>query len=628
MHLWRYFRKPAARSTRHPSRGRCRPAVEGLERREVPTVTVPTPGVPGTAKITGTSGPDQFVLRLQPGAPTNIQLSDNGGASFTTAALRDVNNITVSGLAGSDTLTLDHANGFVGKIGVLPIVLDGGPGRDTLVQQGNPNLTGLNVNYLVGGLSDAGRIDATNGTISNSITFTQLNAIIDVTNAVGLTLNLNDAGNVVKVERDRSFNGLNLLKLEGVDRQSRTDAVDLVPEDRPTGDPRVPTEQSFVPVSLANKTNVTVNTFGGDDLFTLDHSRPVSGLVNLTLDGGTGTDRLYSDNGPRGVTLNRLSIDKDVPEGLDETFIEELYVTRVKRFATESEVENWKNVIRGGAGRSGIVAAIERAVESRTRLVRAWYEQYLARSASGGEESGWVNALTQGMTEELIIAGILAAPEFFARAQTLVTVGTPNERWLRAMYSVLLGRAQDGGEVGAWLGVITTTNRGGIANTFLNTAEFRGRIIDAYYTTFLQRDADAAGRQNWVVAPLNLTQIREGFASSLEFYDLNHATAVAVQLNAAGQASFSGTSVNSEDKQFFLLTAPRDGTLNVSVATTNGRFPKLQVEDVLGNKLFETEPRDNVNSGNVPVRGGQQYFFRLRAQDASPAAFTVSLRLT
>src|SRR5687767_5179749 len=165
MHLWRYFRKPTPRPS---SRNRCRPGVEGLEQREVPTVTVPTPGVPGTAKITGTSGADQMVIRLQPGSPTNVQLSDNGGGTFATAALRDVNDITVSGLGGSDTLTLDHANGFVGKSPRLPVVVDGGPGRDTLIQQGNPNLVGLNVTYFVGATSDEGRIDATNGTISNS----------------------------------------------------------------------------------------------------------------------------------------------------------------------------------------------------------------------------------------------------------------------------------------------------------------------------------------------------------------------------------------------------------------------------------------------------------------------------
>src|SRR5262245_21224771 len=136
-HLWK-------EATRHPKRKavkpRHRPALEGLEDRSLLTVTVPNPGTPGTAKITGTNGPDQLLIRLQPGSPTNIQLSDDGGATFKTAALADVNNITVSGLGGADTLTTDNSNGLVGRPGVLPIVYDGGPGRDTLVLTGNPNL--------------------------------------------------------------------------------------------------------------------------------------------------------------------------------------------------------------------------------------------------------------------------------------------------------------------------------------------------------------------------------------------------------------------------------------------------------------------------------------------------------
>jgi hypothetical protein len=597
----------------------------------MPTVTLPTPGVPGTAKITGTIGADQFLIRLQPGSPTNIQLSDNGGASFGTAALRDVIDISVSGLAGSDTLTIDHTHGFVGRIGLLPITVDGGPGRDTLIQQGNPNLVGLNMTYIVGGTGDAGRLDATNGTISNSITFSQLNAIIDVTNALGLTLNLNDAGNLVKVERDRVFAGFSLMKLEGVDHQGRNDAIDLVVADRPGGDRRVGAIDTFVPISLANKTNVTVNSFGGDDLFTLDHSRPVSGLVSLTLDGGAGTDRVYSDNGPRGVGRNLLGIEKNVPEGLDEAFIEELYITRLKRTAAESEVEAWKSVLRQSAGRHVLVSGIERAVESRRRQVHGWYEQYLGRPATGGEEQGWVNALAQGTTEELILAGILGSPEYYERAQLLfpsVPEQTRDARFVHSLYQLLLGRGPSSSEVFAWLNEISRTHRGAVAHTFVRSAEFRGRVIDANYRTFLQRDADTAGRQGWVSSLLNLTQIREGFASSIEFYDLNHSLATPVQLSPQGLGSFSGTSANSDDKQYFTLLAPRDGTLNVTVGAPTGRFAKLQVEDGLGNKLFETEPRDSINTGNVQVRAGQTYFLRMRSQDTLPAPYTVTLRLT
>lgn len=624
--LKRFLKQSTRTATRGLGRTRCL-ELEGLEQRALPTITVPTPGTPGVAKITGTTGPDQLLLRLQPGSPTNIQMSDNGGASFTTAALRDILEITISGLAGADTLTLDHSNGFVGKIGLLPIAFDGGPGRDTLIQQGNPNLVGLNQTYLVGSTSDAGRLDSTNGTISNSITFTQLNAILDVTTAIGLSLNLNEQANVLKVERDRPFNGLNVLKLEGVDQQGRNDAIDLVVEDRPTGDRRLDAGQSFVPITVANKTNVTVNGFGGDDLFTLDHSQTVTGLVSLTLDGGAGNDRVYSDNGPRSAVVNQVSIEKNVPDGLDDAFIEEMYISRLKRAASEQEVENWKNFLRTSSGRQEIVSRIERSVESRTRQVRGWYEQYLSRTATGGEETGWVNALAQGTTEEIILAGILGSQEYYTRSQSLSNIGGPDERFIRSLYSTLLGRQPSGAEVTTWLNELPRINRGLVGLAYMQSAEFRGRVIDAFYTTFLQRDADPGGRQSWVNTPLNLTQIREGFAGSLEFYDLNHAVATTVQVDAAGLVTFTGTSANSDDKRYFLLTPPRDGALAITVSSTNSRFAKLRVEDARGNNLFETEPSTGINSGTVLVKGGQQYFLRLRSQDRTPAGFSVALRL-
>src|SRR5437868_5887279 len=95
-------------------RPRFRPAMEALEHRELLTIVVPPLGTMGQATITGTDASDRFIVRLQPGMPANIQFSDDGGASFTTAPLSDITNVVVSGLAGDDTLTIDNGNGLVG----------------------------------------------------------------------------------------------------------------------------------------------------------------------------------------------------------------------------------------------------------------------------------------------------------------------------------------------------------------------------------------------------------------------------------------------------------------------------------------------------------------------------------
>ena len=173
--------------------------------------------------------------------------------------------------------------------------------------------------------------------------------------------------------------------------------------------------------------------------------------------------------------------------------------------------------------------------------------------------------------------------------------------------------------------VAPQSGRGGAALGFLGSREFRARVIDAYYTTFLNRHAEDSGREGWVSSGLDLSRMREGFESSLEFYDDNRADATRVQLDAGGRARLEGTSVNKDDKHFFVFTPATAGTLNVTVQTTNGRFAKLQIENAAGVKVFETEPNDGVNAGSVALQAGVTYFLRLRSPNDAPAAYAVDL---
>src|SRR6266478_1622465 len=101
--MFRFFSR-LRRSRKMLSPGRARkkrfrwPMVETLEERTLLSIPFPGAGNTGDATIAGTAETDRFLLRLQPGDATMIQLSDDGGATFTTAALTDVTSITVNGL--------------------------------------------------------------------------------------------------------------------------------------------------------------------------------------------------------------------------------------------------------------------------------------------------------------------------------------------------------------------------------------------------------------------------------------------------------------------------------------------------------------------------------------------------
>ena len=106
------------------------------------------------------------------------------------------------------------------------------------------------------------------------------------------------------------------------------------------------------------------------------------------------------------------------------------------------------------------------------------------------------------------------------------------------------------------------------------------------------------------------------------------ATSTMVTVPAGQAVTFSGTSANHSDKKFFNFTPPTSGLLHVEVLTTNGVFAALEIERAQTSvNVFETNPNNGVNTGNVNVIGGVTYLLRVRAPQDSPAAFTVRLTL-
>jgi hypothetical protein len=95
----------------------------------------------------------------------------------------------------------------------------------------------------------------------------------------------------------------------------------------------------------------------------------------------------------------------------------------------------------------------------------------------------------------------------------------------------------------------------------------------------------------------------------------------------AGPVRLLGTSQSDKDKDFFVFTPNRSGTVHVNVASSNGRIASLEVEDARGRTLFETEPKNGVNSGEFSVTQGVNYFIRLRAKDRAAAGYLVDLAL-
>ncbi|HBI43132.1 MAG TPA: hypothetical protein DDY78_09800 [Planctomycetales bacterium] len=202
-----------------------------------------------------------------------------------------------------------------------------------------------------------------------------------------------------------------------------------------------------------------------------------------------------------------------------QRFIQALYLDELGRAGSVAELNGWVAVLNGAPNGPAVVEqGIENSAEGRDNLVKGWYRSYLGRTADGVEEQSHVAGLLAGFSEETILGGILGSPEFFLHAQTLTNSGSPPERFVQALYKLLLNRTADAGEITGHVAEL----RGGqteaqVAENFLLGLEFRTDLVALYYSTLLHRTASADEINGWAASGMSDYTIRLMFESSPEF---------------------------------------------------------------------------------------------------------------
>jgi hypothetical protein len=253
------------------------------------------------------------------------------------------------------------------------------------------------------------------------------------------------------------------------------------------------------------------NIPGGIATWTFDgninyNNQSGSAAVNLA-----GVVYLNPNTGDRTAAFMGLSA--------QQRFIQALYLDELGRAGSVAELNGWVGVLNGTPNGQAVAAqGIENSLEGRDNLVRGWYRTYLGRTADGVEEQGWVAALLAGSSEETVLGGILGGPEFYAHAQTLVNSGSPQERFVQALYVLLLNRTADAGEVASHVaGLSVGQTQTQMATSFLGGPEFRTDLVAQYYSALLHRTASAEEINGWAASSLSDDTIRLMFESSPEF---------------------------------------------------------------------------------------------------------------
>src|SRR5262249_41579637 len=207
----------------------------------------------------------------------------------------------------------------------------------------------------------------------------------------------------------------------------------------------------------------------------------------------------------------------------NERFVQALYLDELGRPGSKAELDGWTTRFSmAGTTRAQalmqIATGIQHSGEARGHLVQSWYVAYLGRKAQGNEAQGWVNQLLAGQTEEQVLGQILASGEFQARAQTLISSGTADERFVQALFLVLLDRTGLPAEVSNWVNNLPAQGHQGVARGFLLSQEFRMDQFEGYYNALLHRPGDQAGLNNWLSSNLDVGAVRVRFEVSDEFF--------------------------------------------------------------------------------------------------------------
>jgi uncharacterized repeat protein (TIGR01451 family) len=145
------------------------------------------------------------------------------------------------------------------------------------------------------------------------------------------------------------------------------------------------------------------------------------------------------------------------------------------------------------AALSQIATSFVTSAEHRSDVISFYYTHYLGRKPAPSELSGWLTALTNGLTQEQVLADIVSSPEYFSKA------GGTNQDWVNHVYPDVLGRPADP----STSTIVDDLNNGTltlnqVALLLVGSTEFRTNLIAMTYTTYLGRSPGTNEINGWL----------------------------------------------------------------------------------------------------------------------------------
>jgi hypothetical protein len=197
-------------------------------------------------------------------------------------------------------------------------------------------------------------------------------------------------------------------------------------------------------------------------------------------------------------------------------FLQHLYTNLLGHLPSSVDVKAWLRSMYNGTSRSSIVRNIWESKEHRGREIDADYELLFHHHVNSTQLNQWLQVFTNGGNENDVLRGILTSADYAAAYPK-------NTDYVVSVYNALLGRNPTGAELASEMqALLTTTDRAGIAQDVLTSAEYLGDVVQADYTAFLNHRTDATTQQDDVTGLQNGSQtfksIAAGILASDEYY--------------------------------------------------------------------------------------------------------------
>jgi hypothetical protein len=178
-----------------------------------------------------------------------------------------------------------------------------------------------------------------------------------------------------------------------------------------------------------------------------------------------------------------------LPDGTQGTanqnWVCEVYRDLLHRQVDSAGLAAWSGLLDHGASRAEVIREIQECPDNeyRTVQVQSLYNQYLRRAADPTGLANSVAFLQMGGTIEQLAAAIASSPEYFQNRG-----GGTNSGFLAALYQDALGRPIDSAASATWGSALAAgASRRQVALGIFTSIEYRQKIVDSYYVSFLDR---------------------------------------------------------------------------------------------------------------------------------------------